>query len=272
MQCRKIRIGDIDFTENSRSSGKDLSELMASIQSEGLKQPIVVCRNLGKGKKPYTLVAGNRRIGATKALGLKTIHALVDNTLKNRADFLITNLTENLQREDVSAYEVGRYVHMLNKEEKLSIEEIAVRLGKPQNKIAQLLNAYLKTPKEFRDKVVSDAMGKKVKVGYVPLSTAVKINNAKKANMITSPQATRLYKDSAAKVYQGNHIDHILKQVQNGLGFESALKSEKEFTHINIKFKVYADEIQELRDQNVSIHEFFASLIHGESKDYFTRP
>ena len=125
MILKRVKISDIDFTENSRSAGKDLSELMASIKSEGLKQPVIICENFktNKKRKPWILVAGNRRIGAVKGLGLKTIDAIFDDKLKNKADFLITNLTENMQREDISAYELGRYINQLIKEEKLCSSE-----------------------------------------------------------------------------------------------------------------------------------------------------
>lgn len=272
MVLKNVRIQDIDFTENSRSAGKDLSELMASIDSEGLKQPIIVCRNHTKAKKPFKLVVGNRRIGAVKSLGLKTISALVDSNIKNVGDFLIANLTENLQREDVPAYEVGRYIHLLVNEEKMTIPEIAVRLGKNPIKVKDLMNAYHNTPVKFRDKIVSDAQGKKIKEGYIALTTAAKINNALKQNHITRPEATKLYSDAAAKTLQGHHVNEILGKMKEGMPLNKAMKEESKVTHINVRVKLDSKELQELRKEGTHLQLYFESLLYGEGKGYFTRP
>ena len=79
----------------------ELSELAASIRSQGLLQPITV-RPMPDGR--YQLVAGERRLRATQNLGWTTIQAIVREVDDNQ--LLELSLVENLLRTDLNDIEV----------------------------------------------------------------------------------------------------------------------------------------------------------------------
>ncbi|HQY88800.1 MAG TPA: ParB/RepB/Spo0J family partition protein, partial [Tepidisphaeraceae bacterium] len=74
-----------------------LSDLANSIKSNGLIQPIIV-RKIASG---YQLIAGERRLRASKLAGLLTIHAIVRDVDKLTQAQMA--LVENIQREDLNA-------------------------------------------------------------------------------------------------------------------------------------------------------------------------
>ena len=105
-QPRKI------FDENT------LKELSESIKAHGLLQPIIVTQK----EDGYMLIAGERRLRATKLLGQSKIRAIV-------ADFADKNLRElalieNIQREDLNPIELANSYKELINEYKITQEEL----------------------------------------------------------------------------------------------------------------------------------------------------
>ena len=96
--------------------------------------PILV-RELGLNK--YEVIAGERRLRASKKAGLKTIPCLVDQ--KKDQDALESALIENLQREDLNAVEEARGYDRLKREFGLTQDEVASSTGKARSTIANSL-------------------------------------------------------------------------------------------------------------------------------------
>ena len=92
-------------------------------------------RELGLNK--YEVIAGERRLRATKKAGLKTIQCLVDQ--KKDQDALESALIENLQREDLNAVEEARGYDRLKREFGLTQDEVATSTGKARSTIANSL-------------------------------------------------------------------------------------------------------------------------------------
>lgn len=110
-----------------------LAELAASIQEQGVLQPVLV-RPLADG---YELVAGERRWRAAKVAGLRTIPAMIRH-LDDRGA-LEAALVENLQREDLNPIERARAYRRLTEEFGLGQEAVARRVGRSQPSIANTL-------------------------------------------------------------------------------------------------------------------------------------
>ncbi|TSC82660.1 MAG: chromosome partitioning protein, ParB family [Parcubacteria group bacterium Gr01-1014_20] len=116
-----------------------LRDLAASIREVGILQPLVVTKV--EKETPtgtdveYVLIAGERRLLASKLLGLERVPAIV-----RRVDFERERLTmaivENLQREDLNPVETARAFSRLQDEFGLTQREIATRLGKSREAIA----------------------------------------------------------------------------------------------------------------------------------------
>jgi len=111
-----------------------LDELAASIREHGVLQPILV-RPLGGNR--YQLVAGERRWRASKAAGLVTLPALVENIDDNTA--LEIALIENLQREDLSPLEEATMYDRMIREHGYSVRKLAQKLGKDKGYVENRL-------------------------------------------------------------------------------------------------------------------------------------
>ena len=102
-----------------------IEELAASIREHGVLQPILV-RPLGNNE--YQLIAGERRLRASKAAGLKTIPALVEDVDDDTA--LEISIIENLQREDLTPLDEAAMYDRMVREHGYSVRKLAQKLGK----------------------------------------------------------------------------------------------------------------------------------------------
>lgn len=111
-----------------------LADLAASIQSQGVVQPIVV-RPLAGGL--YEIIAGERRWRASKLAGLTSIPAVV-RQLDDQSALAIA-LIENIQREDLCAIEEARAIRNLTDSFNLTHEQVAQVLGRSREAVSNLL-------------------------------------------------------------------------------------------------------------------------------------
>jgi len=81
---------------------EEIESLAQSIGETGLLQPITVRPNGDR----YQLIAGERRLRAHKVLGKPTIEALISEA--EEGDMAVFALAENIDREDLSDYEIGK--------------------------------------------------------------------------------------------------------------------------------------------------------------------
>ena len=110
-----------------------LRELADSIRSEGLLQPLVVRKNGDR----YLLIAGERRLRAVRALGLRSVYACVLEA--GEASSAVMGLIENLQRRDLNPIETALGIASLMKDFGLTQESVAERLGQPRATVANTL-------------------------------------------------------------------------------------------------------------------------------------
>jgi ParB-like partition proteins len=115
-------------------SQKEIQHLAASIEENGLLQPITV-RKLLSGR--YELVAGERRLRAYKYLEKKEIPGIVQDYSDERAAILA--LIENLQRRDLHYLEEAYGILRLIQEQGLTQTQISAKLGKSQPAVANKL-------------------------------------------------------------------------------------------------------------------------------------
>ncbi len=123
---------------------RELDELSRSIKEKGIVQPIVV-RKVGQ---KYEIVAGHRRVEASKSLGIKELPTVV-RELNDRDAFTLA-LVENLQRKDLNPIEEAYAFKRLNEEFQLTYEEVAQFVGKDKTSVANTLR-LLKLPDEIKD-------------------------------------------------------------------------------------------------------------------------
>jgi len=110
---------------------QELENLATSIREHGVIQPLIVA----PGQNGiYILIAGERRLQASRKAGLKTVPVVIRHA--NDQQLLELALIENVQRADLNAIEEAEAYQHLEKEFKLSHEDIANRVGKNRSTIA----------------------------------------------------------------------------------------------------------------------------------------
>ena len=140
INIKQIKAGR--FQPRSNFDKEKLNELTNSIKKQGVLSPILV-RELGLNE--FEIIAGERRLRASKMAGLESIPCLVDQ--KKDQDALISALIENLQREDLNPVEEARGLDRLKREFGLTQDEVATSTGKARSTIANSLRLLSLPPK-----------------------------------------------------------------------------------------------------------------------------
>lgn len=110
-----------------------LKELAASIKEHGVFQPIIAKKSI----KGYEIIAGERRVKASKLAGLKTIPAIVRDFTDN--EMMEIALLENLQRENLTAIEEAEAYKNLLDTLDITQEKLAERIGKSRSYITNMI-------------------------------------------------------------------------------------------------------------------------------------
>ena len=134
-----------------------LSELAQSIREYGVLQPVVVIRNefansTGRGVE-YELLAGERRLRASKLAGLSQIPAIIKEAQPDKVKLEIA-LIENLQRQDLNPIEKARAFKKLIDEFGMLQREVAEKVGKSREVVANTLR-LLTLPEEMQQAVAA---------------------------------------------------------------------------------------------------------------------
>ena len=121
-----------------------LRELSNSIKEHGVFQPIIVKKSI----KGYEIIAGERRVKASKLAGKETIPAIVRDF--SDEDMMEIALLENLQRENLNAIEEANAYQKLLQNLNLTQEELALKLGKSRSHITNMLG-LLSLPEKVKE-------------------------------------------------------------------------------------------------------------------------
>jgi ParB-like chromosome segregation protein Spo0J len=211
-EIKQIPLDEIDLRENTRlRTDDDLSELMGSIKSTGLLQPVKVSTNLNM---PMT-------------------------------DFLALNLTENFNRKDYTMLEASDGLFRLKKEG-LTNSEISVRTGQPITRIETFLRLIAKTPrkylKEIRNMTPIEARNKQGKISLAVANaiTALRIPDEKK-------NTERLYKKAKEEELSAGDISIIGELINNGATIEQALENREDYLVKDATFLLKAKEFEKIK-------------------------
>lgn len=146
---QEIDVGIIDpnpFQPRLEMDEQAFEELKKSVQEKGIIQPIAV-RPWKNGR--YQLIAGERRLRAAIAVGLKRIPAYVLD-VKSDEDMLEIALIENVQREHLNPIDLARGYQRLIDECHLTQEEVAEKIGKDRATVANIIR-LLKLPAPIQE-------------------------------------------------------------------------------------------------------------------------
>lgn len=214
VEIKELSLNDIKLSKNSRliDHPEDMSSLMQSIKEVGLLQPI------GVVKKPtgYEVCYGNRRYLACSKLGYSKIPVIV-HTNKNEYDEDLKNLTENIQRRNISLIEAGRYIKLLQKHG-LTREEIAVRLGVNAGYVKNCADAFERVPNKFKKNIeVVTKSGGSVSPGKISISVANKISNVVRKFKLDGEQEEILFESAKKRNgFNDNRLTEYARKVKSG--------------------------------------------------------
>lgn len=218
-----------------------LKELSSSIKQHGVFTPILVKKSI----QGYDLIAGERRLRASKLAGLKDIPAIIVDF--DDQEMMEIALLENIQREDLNVIEEAKAYEKLIQRLGYTQEQLAHRVGKSREHITNLLR-LLKLPEDVQEYVVS----KQLSMGHVRALLGLK----------TEASMRKVAKHAIDQGLSVRKVEQIVKDTNN----KKTIEKPKE----DIYVKAAKEKLQEFFQTSVSISKNAIS-IHYENKEDLNR-
>lgn len=223
---------------------KDLHDLANSIKSNGILQPLIV----KKIEKGYELIAGERRLRASKIAELKQVPVIVKRATDREK--LVWAIIENVQRADLNCIEEAMGYYELMSEFNLTQEEIAKKIGKDRSAIANFLR-ILKLPRPVVEILQKDLLT----FGHAKLLAAIKepkqvlrmANEALSKGMSVRElekkiKATKKPLESKRNQFFDEKLDQFKSNLEKSTGYHFAITQKNNGTgEIVLKFSNEAE-------------------------------
>ena len=203
------------FQPRTKFNEESLLELASSIKELGVIQPITV-RKTGFNK--FQLVSGERRLKASKLIGLETIPSYI--RIANDQESLEMALVENIQRQDLDAIEIALSYKRLIDEINLTQEQMSVRVGKKRSTISNYLRLLKLDPiiqTGMRDGFISMGHGRAI-INIEDQDKQLEIYEkilSKKLSVRQTEQLVKNYKET--KVVSTPEKEEVPKYIKNGI-------------------------------------------------------
>lgn len=143
-----------------------LKELSESIKNYGVFQPIIIKKSI----KGYDIIAGERRVKASRLAGMTTIPAIIRDFTDEQ--MMQIALLENLQRENLSAIEEATAYKDIISALQITQEELARKLGKSRSHITNMLG-LLRLPDNVQDMILKNELS----MGHARVLSKLENNN-----------------------------------------------------------------------------------------------
>ena len=218
-----------------------LKELSSSIKQHGVFTPILVKKSI----QGYDLIAGERRLRASKLAGLENIPAIIVDF--DDQEMMEIALLENIQREDLNVIEEAKAYEKLIQRLGYTQEQLAHRVGKSREHITNLLR-LLKLPEDVQEYVVN----KQLSMGQVRALLWLK----------TESSMRKIAKQAIDQGLSVRKVEQIVKDTNN----KKTVEKPKE----DIYVKAAKEKLQEFFQTSVSISKNSIS-IHYENKEDLNR-
>ncbi len=236
-----------------------LQELADSIKEHGLLQPVVVQE--GEGGE-YILIAGERRLRASKLAGLSNIRAvLLDSDAQKKLRELA--LIENIQREGLNPIELAQSYQELLQEYNITQDELASRIKKSRPQIANTLG-LLKLEKFVQDCIIEGKITQghaKVLVTLSPKDQKLMLDSilGQKLSVQETESLVRNIKDTQKSQESKSPSKKSTTTTIN----QSLLKQAKDMLAENdFKVSVKNNQLCITFSKNVEIESFIAKISH----------
>ncbi len=189
-----------------------LRDLADSIRQYGVLQPLVVTRKEiaredGGLSSEYELIAGERRLRASKIAGISKVPAIIRTGEETDKLKLEMAIIENLQREDLNPVDRAQAFHQLVNEFGLKHQEVAKRVGKSREYVSNSVR-ILALPQEIIDALVS----KQITEGHTRPLLMLMDRPAEQATLFREIMAKRLTVRDAEAISRRIAYDKVRKK------------------------------------------------------------
>ena len=218
-----------------------LNELATSIKNYGVFQPVIVKKSI----KGYDLVAGERRVKASRLAGMKTIPAIIRDFTDDKMREIA--LLENLQRENLSSIELAWAYKGIIDNLHITQEELADKLGKSRSHVTNTLG-LLRLP----DKVQSMVLDNELSMGHARVLSKIDENDKiyELANkVVANNMSVRELEDVSTHEEIKKHVTIKRKEKDNDYSYVEQELREMLGTRVNVsnrKMEIYFDSITDL--------------------------
>ena len=231
-----------------------LQELSDSIKEHGVFQPIIVKKSI----KGYEIIAGERRVKASRMAGLTEIPAIIRDF--NDQEMMEIALLENLQRENLNAIEEATAYKKLQETLVVTQEELAKRLGKSRSHITNMIG-ILSLPQNIQDEISKN----NVSMGHARVLSKLSdesqqqellnkilkdgISVRELENLTQSPAVVKVHQQKRKEV--NNEYAYLQEELSEKLGTKVVIKKNK----IEIKFVNNNDLNRLLECMNIEVEK-----------------
>lgn len=219
-----------------------LKELSQSIKQHGVFTPILVKKSI----QGYDLIAGERRLRASKLAGMSDIPAIIVDL--NDQEMMEIALLENIQRENLNGIEEAKAYEQLIQRLNYTQEQLANRVGKSREHITNTLR-LLKLPEDVQEYVVQ----KKLSMGHVRALIGLKDEN----------MIRKIAKQAIDQGLSVRKIEQLVKDLQHK-------KEPEKQVEENIFIKEAKNKLEEYFQTSVKVSEHSIS-IHYENEEDMNR-
>ena len=223
----------------------ELEELAASIREHGIIQPLIVSPAVDR---KYTLIAGERRLEASRIAGLHLVPVIIRNEVSDQ-QMLELALIENLQRADLTPLEEAEAYHQLTGEFGLSHEQIAKQVGKSRTAVTNTLrlrNLSEIVKEALVDKLITEGHARAL-LGLTSAKAqeaALQTVNALRLNVRQTEQLVRKLNGekppAKENIAKSPEVTELEGRLRSSLGTKVSLRHGKKGGNITIHY--YSDE------------------------------
>jgi ParB family chromosome partitioning protein len=222
---------------------EELENLASSIREHGVIQPLIV----SPGKNGiYVLIAGERRLQASRKAGLKTVPVVIRHATDQQ--LLELALIENVQREDLNAIEEAEAYQNLAKEFRMSHETIAERVGKSRVAVTntiRLLDASAAVKQALVDRRITEGHARAMlalsaKAQEALLNQIINLDLSVRSTEVLARKYTGQKPATKKRSSSSADVNDIERRLRSSLGTKVALKHGKKGGTVTIYY--YSNE------------------------------
>lgn len=207
-----------------------LNELAESIKQHGVFQPIIVKKSI----KGYDIIAGERRVRASKIAGKETVPAIIRNFTDEQ--MMEIALLENLQRENLTAIEEATAYQAMINHLNITQEELAAKVGKSRSHITNILG-LLRLPNSVQQMVMSN----QISMGH--------------ARVLSKLESEEKVLEMASQIIQNKMPVRDLERVTEEQQLEKKIKINRQPRELDKDYRYAESLLREKLDTKVKIKE-----------------